>query len=94
MVCEHLAALERHLLERGERETFRGQSWSENCREWVYFSCVLDLANLRARFNLAPCVVDHVHNGTHDGREAGFVCAQCDDAVMGLPPGAGAPTAA
>jgi hypothetical protein len=86
MVCEHLSALERELLEHGVKETFRGQAWSENCREWAYFECVLDLATLRARFGFAPCVAEHVHRGTHDGAEAGFVCNQCKDAVMGAHP--------
>ncbi len=46
-------------------------------------SNVLDLAALRTRFNFAPSVTDHVHRGTHDGSEAGFVCNQCHDGVMG-----------
>lgn len=87
MVCEHLAALERALIESGAAETFRGQAWSDNCREWVYFACVLDLPALRARFAFAPCVEDHVHRGTHDGSEAGFVCTVCHDAIMGRHPG-------
>ncbi len=86
MVCEHLAALERELITAGIEETYRGQAWSDNCREWVYFACVLDLASLRARFSFAPCVEDHTHRGTHDGAEAGFVCGACDDAVMGRHP--------
>ena len=90
MVCEHLAALERELLERGIEETSRGQAWSQNCREWVYFACRLDLPALRARFQFAPCVTDHTHRGTHDGSEAGLVCAQCHDAIMGAHPEVGA----
>ena len=90
MVCEHLSALEREILEQGVKETYRGQAWSDNCREWVYFECVFDLAALRTRFNLAPSVTDHVHRGTHDGAEAGFVCNQCHDGVMGAHPSAGA----
>lgn len=86
MVCEHLSALERELRQRGIAETFRGAAWSRNCREWVYFACRLDLAALRARFSFAPCVTDHVHRGTHDGMEAGFVCNQCWDAIMGAHP--------
>ena len=86
MVCEHLRALEQEMLERGVRETFRGQAWSKNCREWVYFDCYLDLRALRARFHFAPCVTDHVHRGTHDGQEAGLVCQQCWDAIMGVHP--------
>ncbi|MGE3302699.1 MAG: hypothetical protein AB7M12_06260 [Hyphomonadaceae bacterium] len=86
MVCEHLRALEEEMLARGVRETYRGQPWSRNCREWVYFDCRLDLTALRARFAFAPCVSDHVHRGTHDGQEAGFVCDRCWDAVMGAHP--------
>lgn len=83
MVCEHLSALEQELLARNFDVTFRGQAWSENCREWVYFACVLDLPALRARLAFAPCVQDHAHRGTHDGAETGFVCSACNDAVMG-----------
>jgi hypothetical protein len=86
MVCEHLSALERELIAAGIAETFRGQAWSENCREWVYFKCVLGLEALRARLTFASCVEDHLHCGTHDGAEAGFVCSACKDAVMGRHP--------
>lgn len=86
MVCEHLGALERELIDAGVEETYRGQAWSENCREWVYFKCVLDLASVRARLAFAACVEDHIHRGTHDGAEAGFVCNACKDAVMGRHP--------
>ena len=86
MTCEHLRPLEEELLARRVPETFRGQPWSDNCHEWVYFACVLDLASLRARLHLAPVVADHVHRGTHDGAEAGFVCQEHHDAIMGLHP--------
>jgi len=89
MACEHLAALEAALLRAGVPESFRGQAWSQNCREWVYFACVLDRAALRVRFRLPPCVEDHEHRGTHDGSEAGFVCTLCHDGVMGLHPSDG-----
>jgi hypothetical protein len=84
MVCEHLATLEQALLAAAIPITFRGQAWSANCREWVYFACYLDRPALRARFAFAPCVADHEHRGTHDGMEAGFVCNACHDAVMGV----------
>jgi hypothetical protein len=86
MVCEHLRALENALLEAGIEETSHGQAWSKNCREWVYFRCVLNRPSLRQRFELPSCVVDHEHLGTHDGREAGFVCKICHDAIMGSHP--------
>jgi hypothetical protein len=84
MVCEHLSALEQQMLSAGLRVTFRGQAWSRNCREWVYFDCLLDRAAIRERIEFASCVKDHEHLGTHDGQEAGFVCEECHDAVMGV----------
>ena len=89
MVCEHLAGLERELIAAGIPVTFRGRAWAENCREWVYFDCRLDLAALRARLALPECVREHEHLGTHDGHEAGFVCAACRDGVMGVHPAIG-----
>lgn len=32
---EHLQQLETEILAAGLQETFRGQAWSQNCREWV-----------------------------------------------------------
>jgi hypothetical protein len=86
VVCDHLAELERELIRRGIAVTSRGRAWSANCREWVYFDCVLDRPALRARLALPEYILDHVHTGTHDGCEAGFVCPHCHDAVMGLHP--------
>ena len=86
MVCEHLTSLEQALVAAGMRETFRGAAWSRNCREWVYFNCVLDRTSLRERMQFPTCVQDHEHLGTHDGQEAGFVCAACHDGVMGMHP--------
>ena len=84
MTCEHLRALEQAIQERGIRETFRGAAWSRNCREWVYFDCFIDTDAVRGRFTLADCVQEHLHRGTHDGQERGFVCSQCHDGIMGI----------
>ena len=65
------------------KETFRGQAWSNNCREWVYFNCYIDREAVRRAFQLAPCIAEHVHRGTHDGEESGFVCSACNDALIG-----------
>jgi hypothetical protein len=83
MTCEHLRALEQAMIADGMRETFRGQAWSDNCREWVYFECFIDRAAVRQHFTLAPCVTEHSHRGTHDGEESGFVCSACKDGVIG-----------
>ena len=83
MICEHLRPVEQAIIARGFRETFRGKAWSDNCREWVYFDCFIDLAAVRQSMAIPVCVTDHIHRGTHDGEERGFVCSQCHDAVMG-----------
>ena len=84
MVCEHLAHVERALLESGVPVTFRGQAWSEHCREWVYFDCFINTSQVRQQFHLSSVVADHTHRGTHDGQEHGIVCTKCHDALMGL----------
>ena len=45
-MCEHLQALENYLKAEKIPEIFRGQAWSDNCREWVYFDCILDSARV------------------------------------------------
>ncbi|MBZ5520698.1 MAG: hypothetical protein LAP21_00430 [Acidobacteriia bacterium] len=83
MTCEHLKALEEAIIAAGMRETYRGQAWSNNCREWVYFDCYIDIEAVRKKFTLADCVHDHIHRGTHDGRERGLECTICHDGIMG-----------
>ena len=89
MICEHLRPLEEELIRRGYSVTYRGQTWTRNCREWVYFDCVLSLADIRQVFAFDGCVEDHVHRGTHEGSEQGFVCHRDWDAVMGAHPESG-----
>ena len=76
--------MEHAIIARGFRETFRGQAWSNNCREWVYFDCFIDTDAVRDDFVFADCVKEHVHRGAHDGQERGFVCERCLDGIMGL----------
>jgi len=89
MTCEHLLELEQAIIQAGFKETFRGRVWTRNCREWVYFDCYLPLDTIPQKFSLAPCVQVHQHRGTHDGQEAGFVCQEHHDAIMGHHPQAG-----
>ena len=51
-MCIHLKPLEDYLKKLGIAETFRGQPWSENCREWVYFDCVLNPESLKTKLKL------------------------------------------
>lgn len=91
-MCEHLQQLEAELLQRGIALTFRGQAWSTNCREWAYFACYLDLASIRSRLQLPPCVVDHANTDPRSGTERGFVCEEHHDGIIGrLEPETGLP---
>jgi hypothetical protein len=84
MVCHHLRHLEEAIIASGIGETFRGQAWTTNCREWVYFDCYLDVEKIREQFALPPCVVSHVNHDPKSGRESGLLCEECRDAIMGL----------
>ncbi|HEV7780556.1 MAG TPA: hypothetical protein VGO58_04775 [Chitinophagaceae bacterium] len=88
MTCEHLYPLEKVLARTGIKEVYRGQPWSDNCREWVYYDCLFtDLEKTREHFNLDKELVQiHSHLGTHDGQEHGLVCTQCKDGIMGMHP--------
>lgn len=86
MVCEHLCKLEDAISLAGIAETYRGQAWSKNCREWVYFDCVLDAAEICATFDLAACVSEHVNDDPKSGREFGLVCDTCHDGIVGVHP--------
>jgi hypothetical protein len=83
MLCIHLQEVEQAIHAADMQETYRGQPWSSNCREWIYVDCYLDLEKIRQQFQLADCVIDHVHRGTHDGEERGLVCNLCNDGIMG-----------
>lgn len=78
--------MEAEPIRRGHAVTFRGEPWSRNCRESVYFDRVLPIAELRARFPPEACVTDHEFRGTCNGEERGLVCTAHRDALMGRLP--------
>ena len=84
MICEHLQALEDEIKRLGVKETYRGQAWSSNCREWVYFDCYLDTASLHKRFEMPAFVEQHVNDDPKSGQERGLVCSVHKDGVIGL----------
>lgn len=88
MTCEHLNKLEKELISKQIEVTFRGQAWSENCREWVYFDCLfINLEKIIRRLELDNTNVKiHSHFGTHDGQEYGIICSACNDGIMGHHP--------
>lgn len=86
LMCPCLKPLDEALKATGVRETFRGQAWSKNCREWVYYPMVLKRAEVRESYHFPETVTDHEHLGTHEGAEAGFICTLHQDAIMGEHP--------
>ena len=85
-ICEHLEPVRTHLIAHGAGITYAGTPWSRNCRTWFYFDRVIDPVELAAQLKLPPCVVAHVHRGTHDGDEQGLVCAEHHDGIIGPHP--------
>jgi hypothetical protein len=83
MLCPHLAELEKDLLNAMISVTYRGQAWSENCREWVYFDCVLDVERLKVDYQLSDFVKHHENKDQRSGTESGLVCDRCKDGIMG-----------
>jgi hypothetical protein len=83
-MCEHLVQLEKELKQLKIKETYRGQAWTKNCREWVYYDCYFDIEQLRKRFNFPGFIKHHFNNDNKSGLEEGFVCELCNDAIMGL----------
>lgn len=84
--CPHLQPLEAYLKEIGIPETLRGQPWTDNCREWVYFDCILQAAQLKKRFHLGDTVTVWDYEDIKVGSELGLICNECNDAIMGPHP--------
>lgn len=85
ITCSHLQHLEHELRETGTHIEYQGKSWWGTSRGmWMYFQCFLEADALRQRFNLPQSVHYSEYNGGVAGQEAGFVCSECDSAVMGV----------
>lgn len=85
MICRHLKPIEDIIREKNVTEMYRGQPWSKNCREWVYYDCYIDTVLLSKRLDLKAYVVAYEHIGTNDGQKSGFYCTSQKDGIMGLP---------
>ena len=85
-VCAHLAEIKALADANGARISSAGMLWSKNCRYWIHYDAYFDKRAIRKELKLAPCVQDHEHLGTHDGRESGFYCTECHDGVIGVHP--------
>lgn len=85
-MCVHLKPVEDYLKSEGFSEVYRGQVWSKNCREWVYFNTVLHPQELIEKFKLDSTIVIHDYQDMKVGSELGLVCTLCHDAIMGYHP--------
>ena len=85
ITCPYLQPLERELREAGCSVEYEGRSWWEASSRgmWVYFRCFLDEAALRRRLNLPESISYSEYDGRVAGQEAGFICRECESAVMG-----------
>lgn len=84
--CEHLRPLEIYLKNIGIAETLREQTWKGVTKEWVYFDCILNTAELKKKLKLGDTVKVYDYFDHMAGSEAGLICEQCMDGIMGLHP--------
>lgn len=82
-MCEHLLPLENELKSLHIKETFRGEAWSDNCRDWVYFDCYLNCKSIISRLKLPEFITHTTNDDPRSGLEEGLVCNNCKDAIMG-----------
>ncbi len=85
-MCIHLKPLENYLKTKKITETYRGQVWTKNCREWIYYDAVLNPQKLKERFHFDDSIKIHDYEDIKVGSELGLVCTLCNDAVMGVHP--------
>ena len=88
-MCEHLQKVENYIKQKDIKEVFRGRPWGKNCREWIYFNCILDTGELKRKLELDACVVTHQYYDIKVANELGLFCTICKDGIMGVNPGTG-----
>ena len=90
--CVHLAVLERELAAAGVavgpgRPCPHDADWGT----WFEVDALFDVARLRGRLSLAPCVRYEEYEGVLCASDATFYCDQCKQAIVGLHPRAATP---
>ena len=85
-MCEHLMELDRYIKNKGIKEIFRGKAWSENCNEWVYYDCIMNIKKLKEKFIFDNCITIHEYFDIKSANELGFFCNKCKDGIMGFIP--------
>lgn len=85
-MCIHLKSLEDFLKSENIAEVYRGQVWSKNCREWIYYDVILNPQKLKDKFHFDATIIIHDYKDIKVGSELGLVCTLCNDAIMGAHP--------
>ena len=85
-MCIHLKPLEDYLKTQGIVETYRGQVWTKNSREWIYYDAVLNPQELKEKFDFSNSIIIHNYEDIKVGSELGLVCTICNDAIIGQHP--------
>jgi hypothetical protein len=79
-----LEALDNYVRNKNVKELFRGNAWSKNCREWVYYDCVLNVKKLKEKFSFNNCVIIREYNDIKVANELGFFCNRSKMALWDL----------
>ena len=86
MECPHLKILKDKLDALEIPITYSGQPWGSNCREWIYYDCILNPNQVMTSLNLDDCIKIHINNDERSGLEQGLKCSICHDAIIGIHP--------
>jgi hypothetical protein len=85
-MCIHLKSLEDFLKRKNIKEVYRGQVWSKNCREWIYYDAILNPQKLKDKFHFDSSIIIHDYEDIKVGSELGLFCTLCNDAIIGTHP--------
>ena len=85
-MCEHLIEIDNYIKAKGVKEIFRGKAWSENCNEWAYYDCIINIEKIKEKIIINNCIEIHEYHDIKVSNELGFFCNKCKDGVMGFHP--------
>ena len=83
---EGLKKVAYYLVDHDIEITFFGQAWTNQQADWIYFDTVLDLADLRKRFDLQNEIVITENTDIKSGTERGLVDQNTGEGIMGRMP--------
>ena len=83
-MCKHLIELDNYIKRKGIKELFRGKAWSDNCNEWAYYDCIIDIEKIKHKIIFDNCVTIHEYYDIKTANELGFFCNNCKDGIMGF----------